>query len=108
NTTPVMVYMFTTETTTSEAQLHARMFAPHVAGIPEDPATGVAAAPMGAYAARYQVLPRQPHMRFVIEQGVEMGRPSQIHVDVQTEGEAITRLRIGGQTVIVGEGEIFW
>lgn len=108
NEAPVMVYMFTTETTTSAAQLHARMFAPHVAGIPEDPATGVASAPMGAYAARYQVLPRQPHMRFVIEQGVEMGRPSQIHLDVRTEGEAITGLRIGGQSVIVGEGEIFW
>lgn len=108
NDAPVMVYMFTTETTTPEVLLHARMFGPHVADIPEDPATGSASAPMGAYAARYQVLPRQPHMRFIIEQGVEMGRPSQIHVDVKTEGEAITSLRIGGQTVVVGEGEIFW
>lgn len=105
---PLMVYMFSTETTNSAAQLHARMFAPHVADIPEDPATGVASAPMGAYTARYQVLPRQPHMQFVIEQGVEMGRPSQIHVEVKTEGETITGLRIGGQAVIVGEGEIFW
>ncbi len=104
----VMVYMFVTETTTPNAQLHARMFAPHVADIPEDPATGAGAGPMGAYAARYQVLPRQPHMRFIIEQGIEMGRPSQIHVDVRTEGEAITGVRIGGRAVIVGEGEIFW
>ena len=105
---PVMVYMFTTETTTPGAQLHSRMFAPHVADIPEDPATGAASAPMGAYAARYAVLPRQPELRFVIEQGIEMRRPSQIHVEVRREGEAITGLRIGGQAVIVGEGEIFW
>lgn len=105
---PLMVYMFTAETTSPATQLHARMFAPHVADIPEDPATGVASAPMGAYAARYRVVPRQPHMRFIIEQGIEMGRPSQIHLEVKTEGEAITGLRIGGQTVIVGEGEIFW
>jgi trans-2,3-dihydro-3-hydroxyanthranilate isomerase len=105
---PRMVYMFTTETTTPEVQLHARMFAPHVAGIPEDPATGVASAPMGAYAARYSVLSREPEMRFIIEQGVEMRRPSQIHVEVRREGETITGLRIGGQAVIVGEGEIYW
>jgi trans-2,3-dihydro-3-hydroxyanthranilate isomerase len=54
------------------------------------------------------VLPRQQHMRFVIEQGLEMGRPSQIHLKVRAEGEAITGVRIGGQAVIVGEGDIFW
>ncbi|MBI3242123.1 MAG: PhzF family phenazine biosynthesis protein [Chloroflexi bacterium] len=105
---PVMVYMFTTETTTPDIQIHSRMFAPHVADIPEDPATGAAAGPLGAYVARYQVLPRQPEMRFIIEQGLEMGRPSQIHVEVKTQGEAIAGLRIGGQAVILGEGHIFW
>jgi len=106
---PVMVYVFTTETTAPNVQIHSRMFAPHVADIPEDPATGVAAGPMGAYAARYQVLPRTAdHMHFIIEQGMEIGRPSQIHVEVKTQGEAIIGIRIGGQAVIVGEGEIFW
>ena len=105
---PVMVYMFTTETTAPDVHIHSRMFAPHVAGIPEDPATGAAAGPMGAYAARHNVLPRSPLMRFVIEQGIEMGRPSQIHVEVKTDGETITGIRIGGQAVVVGEGEIFW
>ncbi len=105
---PVMVYMFTPETTSPDRQIHSRMFAPHVADIPEDPATGVAAGPMGAYVARYNVLPRQPEMRFVIEQGIEMGRPSFISVEIKTDGEDITNIRIGGQAVIVGEGEIFW
>jgi len=107
-TDPAMVYMFTTETTSSDIQIHARMFGPHVIDVPEDPATGIAAGPMGAYAAFYNVLPRQPVMHFIIEQGIEMGRPSQIHVEVKTEDEYIRSLRIGGQAVIVGEGHIFW
>jgi trans-2,3-dihydro-3-hydroxyanthranilate isomerase len=113
-TDPVMVYMFTTETVTPGAHLHCRMFGPHVAGIAEDPATGSAAGPMGAYAARYRVLPHGPRMQFVIEQGIEMGRASQIHVQVQTSEasgaseDGISGIRIGGQAVIVGEGEIFW
>jgi trans-2,3-dihydro-3-hydroxyanthranilate isomerase len=105
---PVMVYMFTTETTSSDTHIHSRMFAPHVADIVEDPATGVAAGPMGAYVARYRVLPPQPDLRFIIEQGIEMGRPSQIHVEVKSPGEDITDIRIGDQAVTVGEGYIFW
>lgn len=105
---PVMLFMFTSETVSPDAAIHARMFGPHVIGVPEDPATGAAAAPLGAYVARYGVLPRAAHMQFVCEQGLEMGRPSQIHVEVRADGERITGLRIGGQAVIVGEGDLFW
>ena len=102
---PRMVHMFTTETVDPHARLHARMFAPHVADIPEDPATGSAAAPLGAYAARYGLVSEE---QFIVEQGIEMGRPSQIYVIVRRAGETFTELKIGGQAVIVGEGEIFW
>ncbi len=105
---PVMVYMFTTETTDAGVQIHSRMFGPHVAGITEDPATGVAAGPLGAYIYQHGVLPRQPELHFIIEQGVEMGRPSQIHVEVKSHDDFIRSIRIGGQAVIVGEGHIFW
>jgi trans-2,3-dihydro-3-hydroxyanthranilate isomerase len=98
-------YLFTTETTGPHAHLHARMFAPHIFDIPEDPATGSAAAPMAAYAVYYGLVPEG---RFLIEQGVEMGRPSQIHVIARRAGENFTELKIGGQTTIVGEGYIFW
>jgi len=105
---PVSVYPFTTETVACDALVHVRMFSPHVASVPEDPATGSAAAPMGAYAARYGLLPRAAETRFMIEQGLEMHRPSDIHVEVRRDGDAITGLRIGGETVIVAEGEMFW
>jgi trans-2,3-dihydro-3-hydroxyanthranilate isomerase len=102
------IYPFSTETTAPEVHIHARMFGAGDLHIVEDPATGSAAAPLGAYVARYGVLGAGPELRFVCEQGVEMGRPSQIHIEVRREGDAITGIRIGGQTVIVGEGEIFW
>jgi trans-2,3-dihydro-3-hydroxyanthranilate isomerase len=100
--------MFTAETATPEARLHARMFTPDAGDRPEDPATGSAAAPLGAYAARYGLISAAPEVRFICEQGIEMLRPSQIHIEVRREGEAITGLRIGGQAVIVGEGTISW
>jgi trans-2,3-dihydro-3-hydroxyanthranilate isomerase len=102
------VYVFTTETVSREAGVHVRMFSPHTLEIPEDPATGSGAAPLGAYLARYGLMPPAPETRFVCEQGIEMGRPSRIHVEMRRDGERITGLRIGGQTVIVGEGDIFW
>jgi trans-2,3-dihydro-3-hydroxyanthranilate isomerase len=106
--TPLAVYLFTMETTTPEALVHGRMFAPHVFDIPEDPATGSAAAPLAAYLAGYGLAPGGPEARFVCEQGIEMGRPSRIHLEVRRQGEEIVGLRIGGQAVIVGAGAIFW
>lgn len=105
---PVMVALFTEEVVQPEARFHARMFAPHVAGITEDPATGSMAAPFGAYAGRHGLLPDQPEVIFLIEQGLEMGRPSQITIQVGRNGEEVTSLRIGGDSVLVGEGDIFW
>jgi trans-2,3-dihydro-3-hydroxyanthranilate isomerase len=102
------VALLTEEVVNREASVHARMFAPHLAGIVEDPATGSMAAPCGAYLARHGVLPRQPLVTFQIEQGIEMLRPSQITVEVGRAGDAFTSLRIGGHSVIVGQGEIFW
>ncbi|MBI5029572.1 MAG: PhzF family phenazine biosynthesis protein [Chloroflexi bacterium] len=102
------LYVFTKETMLPGMQIHARMFASPELGLIEDPATGSAAGPFGGYVARYGVLPRADKLRFVIEQGVEMKRPSQIKVKVESSGDKITGLAIGGQTVIVGEGDIFW
>jgi trans-2,3-dihydro-3-hydroxyanthranilate isomerase len=82
------------------------MFAPHTAGIAEDPATGGAAGPFGAYTAKHGLIPKEPRRRFTIEQGVEMGRPSRIEVEVTREADAIG-VRIGGRCAIAGEGTIF-
>ena len=97
--------MFTLETISSDAFAHARMFAPG-AGVPEDPATGSAAGPLGAYLAVHGVLPRERES-FVIEQGIEMGRPSRILVEVSRDAAGLpTTIRVGGSTVPVIRGTI--
>jgi trans-2,3-dihydro-3-hydroxyanthranilate isomerase len=87
--------------------VRARMFAPHTDGIPEDPATGSAAAPFGAYAATHGLIKPDPSAAFVIQQGVEMGRPSEIHVEVARKESGALGIRIGGRCAIVGEGAMF-
>jgi len=87
--------------------VRARMFAPHTDNIPEDPATGSAAAPFGAYAATHGLIKPEPSATFLIQQGVEMGRPSDIHVEVTRKDGGALAIRIGGRCAIVGEGAMF-
>lgn len=88
----------------NDAAYHARMFAPH-AGVPEDPATGSAAAALPGQIALSKTLADGTH-RWVIEQGYEMGRPSRIHVTVETEAGAVSAVRVGGEAVHVMRGQI--
>ncbi len=106
--TPAALLVFALETLAPDATVHARMFGPHAMGIPEDAATGGAAGPLGAYLTRHGGLSAGPGARFIVEQGVEMDRPSRIHVEVYRRGEGIAGPRVGGQAVIVGEGTVFW
>jgi trans-2,3-dihydro-3-hydroxyanthranilate isomerase len=83
---------------------HARMFAPGM-GIPEDPATGSAAAAFaGLLAASGRYADGAHHVR--IEQGVEMGRPSLIELSFSLRGGTLAAARIGGEAVVVTEGVI--
>jgi trans-2,3-dihydro-3-hydroxyanthranilate isomerase len=86
--------------------VRARMFALPDGGVGEDAATGSAAAPLGSYLARHEVLPNAEEAEFVVEQGVEIRRSSRIHVKVRRQGGDVLEIRIGGRCVIVGEGEI--
>ena len=40
-------------------------------------------------------------------QGVRMGRPSVIHMAIASDGRAITRVRVGGEAVLAGEGTLY-
>jgi trans-2,3-dihydro-3-hydroxyanthranilate isomerase len=84
--------------------VRARMFAPHTDGIVEDPATGGAAAPLGAYLHAHNLVGKAGRTRFKVIQGVEMGRRSEITVEVSEGDSDGVALRIGGQCAIVGEG----
>lgn len=88
----------------SDATHHVRMFAPH-AGIPEDPATGSAAAALPGQIALAGAL-KEGTQRWLIEQGYEMGRPSRIHVTVEARAGAVASVRVGGEAVPVMRGQL--
>lgn len=82
----------------------ARMFAP-LLGIEEDPATGAAVAALGAVLHGYGHLPDGEHV-FRVEQGVEMGRTSEIGLEVSVLDGALHAVRLSGGAVRVAEGTI--
>lgn len=95
-------FVFTREVEHEGSTVHSRMFAPGL-GITEDPATGAASGPLGCYLVTHGVFPAGD---IVSEQGVEMGRPSFVHIRIATEGERITAVRVGGRCHFAGEGFI--
>ncbi|MDL2397654.1 PhzF family phenazine biosynthesis protein [Rhizobium mayense] len=84
------------------AKFHARMF-PVGMGIVEDPATGSAVAALSGAINHFDRLP-DGHHPVIVEQGVEMGRPSFIHLHIDIDGGDIANARIGGQAVCVAKG----
>jgi trans-2,3-dihydro-3-hydroxyanthranilate isomerase len=99
------IYMFVANDS-GEFAPRSRMFAPFT-GVSEDPATGSASAPFGAYAATYGLIKPAPKASFLIQQGVEMERPSEIRVEVARKEGGSFAIRIGGRCAIVGEGSMF-
>lgn len=94
------VYMFHRQ----DGRLRARMYAPTF-GIAEDPATGSAAAAIAGYLFEIDGRPNGL-LKWTIEQGVEMGRPSILQVEAKGEGGKLTEVRVGGASVLVTEGTI--
>jgi trans-2,3-dihydro-3-hydroxyanthranilate isomerase len=81
--------------------VHARLFTPN-SNVVEDPATGSAAGALGGYLARILKFPMKLHL--VVEQGLEIQRPSLITVDVNSERGTIEGVTVTGKVVTVGEG----
>lgn len=99
------VFVFTREVQFPGSNVHSRMFAPAL-GIGEDPATGGASGPLGCYLVRYDVLPSDAELRCVSEQGIEMGRPSFIHIRIAHSAGEITAVRVGGTCHYMGGGHL--
>jgi trans-2,3-dihydro-3-hydroxyanthranilate isomerase len=101
------VFLFTTTDEENGADgyaVQARMFAPG-SGVDEDPATGSAAAALGGWLGITAPL-ADGTIRCVIAQGLEMGRPSRLEVEVDKRAGAIAAVRVGGAAVLVSEGAI--
>ena len=97
------VFVFTAE---PPAAAYSRMFAPHTSGIPEDPATGSASGPLGAYLVTHGLLAPGDPAALVSAQGVKMGRPSSVHIRLRRRDGVVGDIRVGGGVVPVLEGRL--
>ena len=93
-------YFVTRETVDRDARLHARMLFYNG----EDPATGSAAGCAAAWMVAHEVA--KPDERVLIEQGVEMKRPSRIFVRASRSDNRIVNVRVGGHSIEIMQGEV--
>jgi trans-2,3-dihydro-3-hydroxyanthranilate isomerase len=98
------VYLVSRETADPEADFQVRMFAP-AAGITEDPATGGAAAALGGWLGLRET-PPDGTTRHLLVQGLEIGRPSRLEVEVEKRAGTLAAVRVGGAAVLVSEGTL--
>lgn len=96
------VYVYTETPNEDGNDLAARMFSAGM-GIGEDPATGAAAAALIGELAKQA---NDGQTEYVLRQGVEIGRPSRITIQLRKDGETLTHGGIGGDAVIIGQGSL--
>jgi len=97
-----MAYMYTRGGEGAETAFRARAYAP-LDGIPEDPATGSATAILAAQLLKSEGLKDGTH-RWRLEQGYEMGRPSDLWLEADVAGAKLLAVRVAGQAVQIMSG----
>jgi trans-2,3-dihydro-3-hydroxyanthranilate isomerase len=100
------VFVFTAQPGDTRATVYSRMFAP-AAGIAEDSATGGATGPLGCYLVRHKIVCPDQADAMISLQGVKMGRPSHVHMSIGVEKGEIKSVRVGGESVLAGEGTLY-
>lgn len=101
-------YVFTLSNPDPGFLSHGRMFAPAI-GIAEDPVTGNANGPLGAYLLHHGIVLTGPDHRFSFRarQGDAMGRPGQVHVEAtRISNQSAIGVRIAGEATIVFKTEL--
>lgn len=103
------LFIFTTDRgwSSDDEGVYSRMLAPGL-GVAEDPATGGASGPLGCYMFRHAMISRDRLAHVVSLQGAKMKRPSRIHIAIEAAGDEVTRVRVGGRSVILGDGRLTW
>ncbi len=99
-------FVFTFDSDSDDILTHGRMFAPAI-GIPEDPVTGNANGPLGAYLIHHKLVPHDKDLfRFKSKQGEAIKRAGVVEVIVEIENGAPIRVKVAGEAVIVFNAEI--
>jgi trans-2,3-dihydro-3-hydroxyanthranilate isomerase len=94
------LYFVTRETVNPKARLNARMIFYNG----EDPATGSAAGCAAAWMVQHGVA--RSDEQVIIEQGIEIKRPSEIYVRASRRGNKIDNVLVGGYSIEVARGEV--
>ena len=103
NTWAPQVYPYVLIDGRAGGNVRVRMFSPAF-GIPEDPATGSAAAAFAAFMASLD--PNAGDRKWTIQQGIEMGRPSTLYARSARRADGSTGVYVGGHAVRVSEGSL--
>lgn len=99
-------YVFTNDSKDNDLLIHGRMFAPAI-GINEDPVTGNANGPLGAYLVHHNLVKHNNSLfKFNAKQGEAIKRPGIIEVEVKIEDKEPVEVKISGNAVIVFKTEI--
>ena len=98
------VFAYCRETVHASSDVHGRMFAPSL-GITEDPATGSAVVALAGHLGSREGAPTGT-LRWMVEQGIEMGRPSFLEVEADKQAGEFKAVRVGGSTVPVSSGQM--
>lgn len=94
-------FVFTFESESPDILTHGRMFAPAI-GIQEDPVTGNANGPLGAYIVRHGLVEHDGRcFCFRGKQGEAIGRPGIVDVTVEIETGQPVKTKVGGQAIVV-------
>jgi PhzF family phenazine biosynthesis protein len=97
--------IFCVGATSPDADIHVRAFAPD-GGVPEDPVTGSSNGCIAAYIAKHGLMPlRDGEVRYVAEQGLEMGQPGRVYLRVSGPPDEPT-VHVGGHAVTMLRGEM--
>lgn len=99
-----MAYLYTRGGDNAKTAFRSRMYAP-AGGIAEDPATGAATAVLAAQLLRSERLADGTHA-WELEQGYEMGRPSDLHLEAEVRDGSLAAVRVAGQAVRVMQGTL--
>lgn len=99
-------FVFTFDTGEEGVLTKGRMFAPAI-GIEEDPVTGNANGPLGAYIVKYKLAKISgDKFRFVGKQGMSIKRDGQMTVEVTIKNENPEKVKITGKAVTVFKTEL--
>jgi trans-2,3-dihydro-3-hydroxyanthranilate isomerase len=98
------IFLFAPDPATGPNHVYSRMLGVGV-GVHEDPATGSASGPLGAYLVREGIVPEADDVRIVSQQGTKMGRQSWVHIRLTRAGDD-WGIEVGGSVVPVLTGEL--